>query len=247
MSGGLAEFLHSLIDHIMQQPRANRRLSLPIIRGEDPLLANKLQPFCIGGTWGDLFDMPEDDFKPGALSCWNLQRWMAEPATRIPLANYLIQRLTMALDGKPTLIVLDEGFTLLDTPLFGPRAAELYDFFTNANAATILTTHHVQASSSYSFTPALSSKTATIFAMADRAPDAGYAMGFGFTPQDMSTLAYIDGRTHQILQKRGSESVVLKMNLSALGTPMLNTLSGRVAQSPADQLADLMNPKKHVV
>jgi type IV secretion system protein VirB4 len=246
-------FFQSLIDHIYKLPKTSRQLSslIPLVREADAVLATTMQQFCMGGKYGDLFDMPADDFKTPSLIGWDLSRWMGSPATQVPLASYLLHRITMGLSGEPTLIVLDEGFTLLDNPLFGVRAAQWCDYLTSRNAALLIATHDVEASGNYAFTPGISAKAASIFALANTDPESGYTVGFGFTPQDISTLAYIDGAAHQILQKRGAESVVVKMDLSTLSAPALATLGGKAAtpdtRSPADQLADLMGYTKHAV
>lgn len=244
-SESLFAFFDMLVNHLFTLPREQRRIStlIPLIREQDPLLAAKLQPFAIGGAFGDLFDMPQDDFQVDALSSWNLGRWMNDPATRIPLVTYLLHRLTMALDTTPTLLVLDEGFGLLANPIFGPRVPEWCDYLTGCNAAALFLTHEIEASASFGYTPAIVSKAGTVFAMADADPVAGYSMGFGFTAEDIATLSYMDRGKHQVLQKRGGESVVLKADLSALGAPTLATLRGAAPTavlSPAEQLAQLM-------
>ena len=238
-------FFRALVDQLYAMPREQRRLSaiLPTVREADPLLGRSLQQFCAGGAFGDLFDLPEDTFATAQLIAWDISRWSADPQTRIPLASYLLHRLTAALDGTPTLIVLDEGFALLDTPLFAARAIGWCDHLTANNSACLLMTDAIETSGSMAIAPGLSQKAATIFAMGDANPAAEYGMGFGLTPEEIATLAYIHKAGHQILQKRGSESVVLKMNIGALNDPTRAILSGREAApalSPADQLASLM-------
>lgn len=236
-------FFQSIVNHVMGLPAEQRRLSnvLPMVREADALLAVKLQPFCAGGAYGELFDMPGDNFAVGPVVGWDISRWMGDPITRIPLTSYLLHRLTGRLDGKPTLLVLDEGFSQLDTPLFASRAGAWCDYLTSQNAAVILTSEHPEESGAHSFSQSLAQKAATIFAMPDNAPSAEYAMGFGFSDQEIATVAYINH--HQVLQKRGSEAVVLSMKFSMLSDVTRATLRGRPLAAdlpPAEQLAALM-------
>lgn len=247
-------FFQSLVDQMLQLPREQRRISalLPTMREADSVLGAALQRFCAGGPFAELFDMPEDNFATANLISWNISQWMGDAATRIPLTAYLLHRLTLALGNSPTLIVLDEGFLQLDNPLFSTRATGWLDYLTSRNAAALISTGDVEMSSAIAFAPNLCAKAATVFAMPDRAPDASYAMGFGMQPQDLSTLSYIDPRQHQVLQKRGGESVVLKVNLANLNAGMLATLAGKKPPaaptlSPADQLAALMGYTKQAV
>lgn len=239
-------FFQSVIDQVLQLPREQRRMAAMIayIREADGLLANALQRYAAGGIYGDLFDNTDDTFTPTKLSAWDVSRWLADPATRAPLMGYLLHRLTAALNRNPTIIVLDEGFTLLDTPLFSVRAANWFDYLAQNNAAAILTTEAVEDAAQRHYTPALAAKAATIFAMADRAADANYAMGFGFTPQDVATLGFLNPSERQVLQKRGDEAVVIKAIHGGLPPMTLQILSGKhkpaPAPSAADELARLM-------
>ncbi len=242
------DFFKSLVDQLLKLPRAARRLSnlLPIVREADGVLANQLQRFCAGGQYGELFDMPEDQFKPAPLISWDISRWANDPNAGIPLAGYLLHRLTGALDGKPTMIVLDEGFRLLNTPLFAPRAANWLDFLTQNNAAAMLTTDAIVDSGSTIFSATVSDRAATIFAMPDSQIESEYMTGFGLTDTEVASINFIDAKQRQVFMKRGTEGVVLKMNLAGLNATTLATLNGRPAKpapTAADTLAALMGGK----
>lgn len=246
LTRALLDFFQSLVAQVMQLPAEQRRLSalLPVLRAQDALLANQLQRFCQGGEYGQLLDAPLDRFAPTRLSGWDLSPYLNDAAIRVPLASYLLHRMTMALDGNPTLLVLDEGFTLLNSPLFGTRSAGWMDYISQRNAAVMLMSDDVEASGNLPFTPALAAKAASILAMPDAHAGAEYAMGFGFTNEDLATLHYMQAGLRQVLLKRGSEATLLKMDLTSLGAK-LTTLSGRVPvvvpqQSPADLLSELM-------
>lgn len=243
-------YLQTVVDSVMQLPREQRRMSalVAIVREADALLADTLQRFAAGGAYGDLFDMPEDTFAPAALSAWNISAWMKDPAARIPLTGYLLHRLTLALNNTPTLLVLDEGFTILDTPLFSGRVANWCDHLTQNNTGLVVMTDAIEHAAAYTYTTALSSKAATIFAMTDRDPEAGYMTGFGFTAEDMASLSVIKPHDRQVLQKRGTESTVIRASLNALPPEAIQILRGKnipaKAQTPADTLAELMGYPK---
>ncbi|MDX2096070.1 MAG: hypothetical protein SFW64_09105 [Alphaproteobacteria bacterium] len=246
-------FFQAAVDYMLQQPRAQRRMAtlVAFLREADVLLAASVQRFAAGGVFGELFDMPEDTFAVGNLTAWDIRRWMADPATRAPLTGYLLHRLTSLLNGAPTLIVLDEGFQVLDTPLFSARINGWCDYLSQNNAATLLMTDSIEESAARAYTSVLAGKAATLFAMPDKNPDTGYSMGFGLTPEEISTLSYIDIRERQILQKRGTEAVVIRADLSALTPTNLQILGGRApapaAPSPADELAALMGYRPQAV
>ena len=167
----------------------------------------------------------------------------------MPLAGYLLHRLTGLVGTTPTLLVLDEGFTMLDTPLFSARISAWFDYLSQNNAAAFVMSDSIEQSASYAYSSVISNKAATIFAMPDKNPDAGYTMGLGFTPEDIATLGYIDANAHHVLQKRGPESVVIRAALGALPPTVMRTLSGQImaTPSPADTLAALMGHSTQAV
>lgn len=240
------DFFKSLVEQMLAMPLAARRLSnlLPIAKQADPFLANALAPFCAGGKYGDLFDMPEDRFATAPLISWDISSWMREQVTRVPLTSYLLHRLTAAMSpSKPTLLVLGDGFTLLDSPLFASRAAAWCDHLSSQNTACIFSIDSIDASGAQPFASSIAQKVATIFAHGDPEPSAEYTMGYGFTPEEVATIAYLDNNAHHVLQKRGSETVVLNMDFSHFSDDARATLTGRTRQevrSPAEQLAELM-------
>lgn len=227
-------FFQSVVNNIMQLPPAQRRLQVVVdmVREADALLASALQRFVAGGIYGELFDNPRDSFTAGRLSAWDIKRWMDDPATRVPLTGYLLHRLTAMLSQSPTLIVLDDGLRLLDTPLFSARIGGWCDYLTKQNAAMLLISDDVAESAARPYDSVLAAKSATIFAMADNAPDAGYASGFSFSPETMAALSIIDGGAHQLLQKRGEETVVIRTGLADLPAALLQILSGDSAAAP---------------
>lgn len=245
LTQSMIAFFQSLIAELMALPREQRRLSslLPIIRAQDAMLAQQFQRWCAGQEFGELFDMPSDTLSLSALSLIDISKYAGNVATRAPLAAYLLHRLTMALNGSPTLLVLDEGFDLLANPLFGPRSAAWMDFIATRNTGIMLMSEHVEQSGNYAFAPAIAARAASIFAMPDHAPAAEYSYGFGFSESDLGALAYMQSAQRHVLLKRGNQSTMLKMDLSNLGAH-LTTLNGRQPLMPqksaADTLSELM-------
>jgi type IV secretion system protein VirB4 len=247
ISRAMLSYFQSTIDGIFQLPREQRRMStlVAMVRQADGMLASQIQRYASGGAYGDLFDMPEDNFSVDMLSCWNLSRWMGDVATRGPLTSYLLHRLTAMLNGTPTLLVLDEAFRIFETPLFASRMATWCDHLSKSNASAMMLTEDVEMSATYAHANVASQKAATLFAMPERQPGAGYAMGFGLAQEDINTLSFLAGEHGQVLQKRGLESRVLRADMSVFPSSIAYSLRGvlppvAAAPSAADTLAALM-------
>lgn len=244
-------YYQSLVDQVLALPREQRRLSalLPIAMASDAGIGAAIQTYCEGGVYGTLFDSPTDNFLPGQVSGWDVSRQMGRTATRVPLASYLLHRLTNAITGMPTLLVMGEGFELMDNPLFGSRAGEWCDYVNTQQVAAIFTTADIARSGGLALSSAISKRAATLFAMADTHPDAEYQMAFGCRQEEMGILAYMAANRHQILQKRGEETLLIQMDYSLFPAETLATLNGEGGQAaaaaltPAEELAILLGIK----
>ncbi|MFZ4125901.1 MAG: hypothetical protein ACOYJ2_07540, partial [Rickettsiales bacterium] len=217
-----------------------------VIRANDPVMAQGIAPYVAGGAKGDLFDLPTDRFNPSAISGWNLSHAMDDPTTRTPLATYLLHRLTMQLDGKPTIIVLDEGFLLMDSPIFGTKAKEWLEFLTKRNAMVLLLTGKPEESANLAHSPTIMRAMTTQFYLPDTDPMPQYMDRFGLNESEYYALPQLSSIERQVLLKRADGNHVLAAKLDGLGV-LCDTLSGRLtagASNPAELLAELMNPRK---
>lgn len=238
-------FLQSVIDAVQQRPVAERRVGLvaAMLREADGLMGRAVAAYAEGGPYGTLFDAPEDRFAVAPLVGWELAPYLADPRIRVPLTSYVLHRISAALNGQPTLLALNEGFDLLDTPLYSMRVPGWLDYLSQQNAAAMLITRAPERAASYAYTPAIAARAATHFALYDAAPDAGYSMGFGLTAQEVATLSHLMSKPHLVLQKRGPEVVVIQGALDEVPPELRRTLAGKakpIAESPAATLAALM-------
>lgn len=239
LNQSLLAFFQSVINQVLELPMEQRRMSAVIhfVREADGLLASQLQRFAQGGVYGDLFDMPQDSFSTTKLCAWDISRWAKDPATRAPLAGYLLHRLTSSLDRSPTLITMNDAASILDTPLFSMRAVQWLDYLASQNAAALMGVE-VTSKGMPAFMPGVSKKVATLFAYGHTHADDSYATQFGLSSQEINTLSYMANSPHHILQKRGQEVSVIQASLATLPNPMLQTLSGKLATAPTSGMLE---------
>jgi type IV secretion system protein VirB4 len=238
-------FFQQLVNAIYALPQPQRRLGtlLQMVREQDATLASSLGPWVAGKARGELFDMPIDTLAPGNLYGINLAPWANDDTTLVPLVSYLLHRLTSLLTGTPVMLVLDEGFHLLKTPLYGPRATAWFDHLSANNAAAMLMTSDIDGSSIYPYSAALVARSANVFAMHDAAPGDGY-FSLGFSEQEIGAIAHMVGPERRALLKRGSEVTMLRADLACLSADQRSVLAGKVPQptsaAPEDVLKHLM-------
>ena len=228
-------FFRELVNTAYALPAAERRLSalLPILREQDAMLAATLSRFTAGGEFGELFDMPKDEFRIDTLIHWDLSAFAETPQALNPLASYLTYRITSALDTTPTIFAMNEGIRLLSNPVMRSQVAGWLDLLTARNTALLLTTSAVEEDAVEPHARLIAQQVASCFALPDS--DAGDAyQSFGLDEKDIGAIAYFEttNQPHVLLKRKG-EAIPLKVELRTLPDALLHPLIGMEDASPA--------------
>ncbi|HCJ43208.1 MAG TPA: VirB4 family type IV secretion/conjugal transfer ATPase, partial [Erythrobacter sp.] len=88
-----------------------------------------------GGEHAWLFDNSEDRLDLGArVLGFDMTALLENPRLRTPTMMYLFHRIEERLDGKPTMILIDEGWKALDDEVFAARIRDWLKTLRKRNA-----------------------------------------------------------------------------------------------------------------
>jgi type IV secretion/conjugal transfer VirB4 family ATPase len=91
-----------------------RTLSNFVDKLSDLALAPYLRPYTRGGNYGQIFDADHEDFRDASWLMFEMGHLMnMGDAVVIPSLAYLFRRVDAGMDGRPTLLVLDEAWLFL--------------------------------------------------------------------------------------------------------------------------------------
>ena len=76
-------------------------------------LKQALKPHCVGGPWGRLLDAETERVGSADVLAFETEGLIGTGAAAAVLA-YLFHRIEHRLDGRPTLLIVDEGWLALD-------------------------------------------------------------------------------------------------------------------------------------
>jgi type IV secretion system protein VirB4 len=240
-SQAMYHFFRSCIDQVMVLSVAQRTLAAFIekIDAADPMLALKFRDPLMQRVLGGA--APPLAFT--ACDMVDISSVMAHPALCGVIAADALHRMTLQLDGTPTLIVLDDGLALLNNPVFGPRAAAWLRYAASKNAAVVITCRDVAQAASYGCTAAVMAEMGNVFAFTDHDPAPEYMSHFGFDAGAYGLLADIPYKQRFVMLKRGDDLRMLR-GFMPMASSSLATLSGKQKKAPARDaaavLADLM-------
>jgi type IV secretion system protein VirB4 len=217
-----------------EQPAKHRRLSriVELFRGDQRPHAgdlwSRLRPWWGDGEHAWLFDNAEDltDLSAETVG-FDMTVLLDAPALRTPAMMYLFHRVEQRLDGSPAIIVVDEGWKVLDDDVFVRRIKDWEKTIRKRNGIVGFATQSAQDALESRIASAIVEQAATqIFMVNAKARAEDYIDGFGLTPHEFDLVRTLPDSSHCFLIKRGGESVVARLDLSG-ETDLLTVLSGR--------------------
>ena len=133
------EHLWSALGSLASAPLAERTLTGLSVLLQSSALKQALQPYCVGGPWGRLLDAEAEHLGETSVQAFETEGLIGTGAAPAVLA-YLFHRIEGRLDGKPTLLIVDEGWLALDDPTFGAQLREWLKTLRKKNASVIFAT-----------------------------------------------------------------------------------------------------------
>jgi type IV secretion system protein VirB4 len=124
-------------------PAEHRTITELTVHLQDRDLVTALHPYTVAGHYG-LLDGTSEGFTLGAYQVFEL-RHLAEMDDKIvvPVLLYLLRRIEQQLDGRPTLIILEELWAALARSLFADRIKQWLLTLRKQNTALVLVAHSV--------------------------------------------------------------------------------------------------------
>jgi type IV secretion system protein VirB4 len=191
-------------------------------------IAGRLKMWHSSGPYSGLFDNEKDiiDFGLGNAFGFEMGEVLREKASLAPVLLYLFHRINLALDGTPTIIVLDEAWALIDNKIFAGRIRDWLKTLRKLNGMVVFATQSVEDAANSSISETLIQQTATqIFLPNPKATEA-YRTSFMITERELTLLKTTDPGSRFFLVKQGKDVVVARIDLSGMDEA-INVLSAR--------------------
>jgi type IV secretion system protein VirB4 len=197
-------------------------------RPEPGDLAARIAPWCGAGEHAWLFDNANDrlDLSQATLG-FDMTELLDDPVLRTPAMMYLFHRVEERLDGRPTIILIDEGWKALDDEVFAARIRDWMKTLRKRNAILGFGTQSARDALDSRVSAAIIEQAATqIFMPNPRAQASDYCDGFGLTEHELGLVRGLPPHARCFLVKHGAHSVVARLDLSEM-PDLVKVLSGR--------------------
>lgn len=133
------EHLWSALASLASAPPSERTLTGLSVLLQSNQLKQALKPYAVGGPWGRLLDAEAERIGEADVQAFETEGLIGTGAAAAVLA-YLFHRIEDRLDGRPTLLIVDEGWLALDDDGFAGQLREWLKTLRKKNASVLFAT-----------------------------------------------------------------------------------------------------------
>jgi type IV secretion system protein VirB4 len=148
------EHLWSSLSSLASAPVAERTLTGLSVLLQSQTLKRALQPYCVGGPYGRLLDAESERLGEAEVQVFETEGLIGTGAAAAVLA-YLFHRIEDRLDGRPTLLIVDEGWLALDDEGFAGQLREWLKTLRKKNASVVFATQSLSDIDGSAIAPAI--------------------------------------------------------------------------------------------
>jgi type IV secretion/conjugal transfer VirB4 family ATPase len=148
------DHLWSALSSLASAPVSERTLTGLSVLLQSQTLKRALQSYCLGGPYGRLLDAEAERLGEADVQAFETEGLIGTGAAPAVLA-YLFHRIEGRLDGRPTLLIIDEGWLALDDTDFASQLREWLKTLRKKNASVIFATQSLSDIDGSAIAPAI--------------------------------------------------------------------------------------------
>lgn len=147
---------------ISMHQSGSKTLSEFVMTIQDEPIRETLKQYTIDGLMGHLLDAESDGLGLSSFMTFEIEHLMGlGEKFALPVLLYLFRRIETSLDGRPTLILLDEAWLMLAHPVFKNKIAEWLDSMAKKNCVVFMATQHLSHAANSGILDIIVESTAT--------------------------------------------------------------------------------------
>ncbi len=144
----------SALTSLASSPVGERTITGLAVLLQSTALKQALQPYCVGGPSGRLLDAESEQLGSAPVQAFETEGLIGAGAAPAVL-TYLFHRIEGRLDGRPTLLIIDEGWLVLDDPAFAQQLREWLKTLRKKNASVVFATQSLSDIDGSNIAPAI--------------------------------------------------------------------------------------------
>ena len=238
------DHLWSALSSLASAPVAERTLTGLAVLLQSHELKQALSPYLVGGPWGRLLDAEQEPDGDARVRIFETEGLIGTSCASAVLAC-LFHRIERSLDGSPAMIIIDEGWLVLDSPLFAGQLREWLKTLRKKNASVVFATQSLADIETSSIAPAIIESCPTrIFLPNERAMEPQIAriyQRFGLNARQIEILSRATPKRDYYCQsRRGNRLFELGLGEIALA---FTAASSKSDQARIAEIASASEPQ----
>ena len=228
------DIISDAVNANFEAPPENRRLRYiaELLAGygaeQGTSLGEKIAKWHTKGERAWLFDNEKDSLAlDNSTIGFDLTSILDDKISRAPWLLYIFHRIDELLNGEKTILMLDEGWKMLDDPVFTARIKDWMKTIRKQNGILGFATQSVRDALNSEVGDTIIEQSFTqIFLPNNKASEEDYCKGFGLSQQELMIIRELTPESRCFLIKHGTDSVIAKLDLSNMDD-FIAVLSGR--------------------
>ncbi|WP_062562135.1 conjugal transfer protein TrbE [Paracoccus aminovorans] len=148
------EHLWTALTSLASAPVGERTITGLAVLLQSNELKQALRPYCLGGPYGRLLDAESEHLGSASVQAFEIEGLVGTGAAPAVL-SYLFHRIGDRLDGRPTLLIVDEGWLALDDEGFSGQLREWLKTLRKKNASVVFATQSLSDIDNSAIAPAI--------------------------------------------------------------------------------------------
>lgn len=231
------EHLWSALTSLASAPVSERTMTGLTVLLQSSALKRALRPYCIGGPYGRLLDAEAEWFGEASAQAFETEGLIGTGAAPAVL-SYLFHRIESRFDGRPSLLIIDEGWRALDDGGFAQKIKEWLKTLRKKNVSVVFSSQSLADIEASPIAPVIVESCPTrIFLANERAIEpqiAAVYRQFGLNERQIEIVARATPKRDYYCQsRRGNRLFELGLGSIAL---TLCAASNKAAHALIDEL-----------
>ncbi|KGJ07427.1 type IV secretion system protein VirB4 [Paracoccus versutus] len=148
------EHIWTALTSLASAPVGERTITGLAVLLQSNELKQALRPYCVGGPYGRLLDAEAEQLGSASVQAFEIEGLVGTGAAPAVL-SYLFHRIGDRLDGRPTLLIIDEGWLALDDDAFAEQLREWLKTLRKKNASVVFATQSLSDIDNSAIAPAI--------------------------------------------------------------------------------------------
>jgi len=227
------EHLWTALSSLASAPIGERTITGLAVLLQSTDLKQALRPYCLGGPYGRLLDAEIEDLGEAPVQAFEIEGLVGTGAAPAVL-SYLFHRIGDRLDGRPTLLIIDEGWLALDDEGFAGQLREWLKTLRKKNASVIFATQSLSDIDGSAIAPAIIESCPTRLLLPNEPQITAIYRRFGLNDRQIEILARATPKRDYYCQSRRGNRL-FELGLSEVGLALC-AASSKSDQAAVDQL-----------